>query len=92
MKKIKVILIITLHVLISNFSLGQESDETVIRRLENEEREAILKGDTMKLSQLMSFKIVVQNPENAIVGFEQIIDELKQERLITPPLKDLLKR
>lgn len=69
MKKIKVILIITLHVLISNFSLAQELDETVIRRLENEEREAILKGDTMKLYQLMSFKIVVQNPENAIVGF-----------------------
>ncbi len=81
MKKIKVILIITLHVLISNFSLAQESDETVIRRLENEEREAILKGDTMKLSQLMSFKIVVQNPENAIVGFKQIIDRVKTGKI-----------
>ncbi len=67
--------------MISNFSLAQESDETVIRRLENEEREAILKGDTMKLSRLMSFKIVVQNPENAIVGFKQIIDRVKTGKI-----------
>lgn len=74
-------LLITFHVMISNFSLAQQSDETVVRRLENEEREAILKGDTTKLYQLMSYKIVVQNPENAIVGFRQIIDRVKTGKI-----------
>jgi hypothetical protein len=74
-------LLITFHVLISNFSLAQLSDETVIRRLENAEREAILKGDTTRLYQLMSFQIVVQNPENAIVGFRQVIDRVKTGKI-----------
>lgn len=74
-------LLITFHVLISNFSSAQQSNEAVIRRLENEERQAILAGDTTRLSQLMSFKIVVQNPENAIVGFKQIIDRVKTGKI-----------
>ena len=54
MKKLTVILLLIFHVLISSFSLAQQSDEVVIRGLENEEREAILKKDTTKLYQLMS--------------------------------------
>lgn len=81
MKKLKFILLLTFHVLISNFSLAQQSDETVIRRLENEEREAILKKDTTKLYQLMASEIVVQNPENAIVGFKQIINRVKTGKI-----------
>ena len=49
----------------------------MIRNLEDREREAILKRDTTQLASLMSKKIVVQNPENAIVGFHQIIDRIK---------------
>lgn len=81
MKKLKFIHLLTFQFLISNFSLAQQSDETVIRRLENEEREAILKKDTTKLYQLMSLEIVVQNPENAIVGFRQIIDRVKTGKI-----------
>lgn len=77
MKKSKLLLLIALLILVSNFSLAQQSDEAVIRRLENAEREAILKGDTTVLSQLMSAQIVVQNPENAIVDFNKIMDRIK---------------
>jgi ketosteroid isomerase-like protein len=79
--KLSFLLFLTCHLLISNYSLAQQADEALIRRLENEEREAILKGDTMKLYQLMSLKIAVQNPENAIVGFRQIIDRVKTGKI-----------
>ena len=51
---------------------GQQSDEALIRSLEHAEKDAILKGDTTNLKILMSSKIVVQNPENTIVGIRQI--------------------
>jgi len=81
MKKIKFILLFIFHLLINNFSSAQQSHEAAIRRLENAEREAILKGDTTMLYQLMSSKIVVQNPENAIVGFRQIISRVKTGKI-----------
>ena len=76
MKKFWYFLLITLHILISNLSSAQQPDEALIRRLEDAERVAILNGDTTRLYQLMSFNIVVQNPENAIVGFRQILDRV----------------
>ncbi len=81
MNKFRFLLLITFQILISNFSSAQQSDELVIRRLENEERKAILNRDTTRLYQLMSLKIVVQNPENAIVGFRQIIDRVKTGKI-----------
>jgi len=60
--KIKLLLLTVLAVFLSNILLAQFSDEAVIRKLENEEREAILNGDTSMLYKLMSKKIVVQNP------------------------------
>ena len=68
-------------VLISNFLFAQQSDEVIIRQLENAEREAILKADTTVLSQLMSSQIVVQNPENVIVGFRKILDRVKAGKI-----------
>lgn len=62
-------------------SFSQQQDEALIRKLEDMEREAILKGDTTLLSELMSKKIVVQNPENAIVGFQQIMDRIKKGKI-----------
>ena len=81
MKKNRFILLVALVVLISNFSLAQQSDEVIIRQLENAEREAILKGDSTVLLQLMSPQIVVQNPENAIVGFTKIMDRVKAGKI-----------
>ncbi|HEU0109762.1 MAG TPA: nuclear transport factor 2 family protein [Flavisolibacter sp.] len=62
-------------------SSAQHAEDSTIRRLENEEREAIFKGDTAMLSRLMSQDIVVQNPENAIVGYRQIIDRIKAGKI-----------
>ena len=72
---------ISFYFSINNFSFAQQSNEAIIRKLENLEREAILKGDTNMLYQLMSQKIVVQNPENTIVGFRQILDRIKAGKI-----------
>lgn len=63
------------------YSFPQQSEEALIRKLEDHEREAILKSDTTQLASLMSKKIGVQNPENAIVGFRQIIDRIKSGKI-----------
>ena len=81
MKKVILLVLITFQVMISNFSSAQSAQERVIRQLENAEREAILQKDTTLLSQLMSSKIVVQNPENAIVGFRQIMQRVKSGKI-----------
>lgn len=77
MKTVILLLSIISNLSISTISFSQEIDEQLIRRLEDAEREAILKSDTMQLTKLMSKNIVVQNPENAIVGFRQIMDRIK---------------
>jgi len=81
MKKIRLTLLISFFLLTSNFSFAQHSFETIIRGLENAEREAILRGDTATLYQLMSHKIVIQNPENTIVGFRQVIDRIRAGKI-----------
>jgi ketosteroid isomerase-like protein len=58
-------------------SSAQQQDEALVRKLEEAERVAILKGDTLALANLMSRKIVVQNPENTIVGFPQVMERIK---------------
>jgi hypothetical protein len=60
---------------------AQEHDEALIRQLEDKEREAILKSDTTMLAELMSMKIIVQNPENLIVGFQQIMDRIRKGKI-----------
>ena len=67
--------------LASNFCFAQQSDEATLRKLENSEREAILKSDTVTLTKLMSPRVVVQNPENAIVRFSQIMGRVKSGKI-----------
>lgn len=74
-------LILTFYLLAPVSTFAQQSDEAIIKSLEEKEREAILKSDTMQLSNLMSKQIVVQNPENAIVGFRQIMDRIKNGKI-----------
>src|SRR5687767_1705395 len=81
MKGITLFLVIVFNLLLSMTSFSQQSDEALIRTLEDKEREAILKSDTTLLSKLMSKKLVVQNPENAIVGFRQIMDRIKSGKI-----------
>lgn len=73
-------------------SSAQHAEDSTIRRLENEEREAIFKGDTAMLSRLMSQDIVVQNPENAIVGYRQIIDRIKAGKISYATFERLIER
>ena len=68
-------------ILACNFSLAQQPDKAILEKLENEEREAILKGDTAMLLQLMSPQIVVHNPENKIVKFDQINARIKNGKI-----------
>lgn len=60
---------------------SQQGEDSLIRRLEHAEKEAIFKRDTMQLNNLMSKDIVVHNPENTIVGFRQIMDRIKAGKI-----------
>ncbi|MEJ7626251.1 MAG: nuclear transport factor 2 family protein [Ferruginibacter sp.] len=60
---------------------AQKHEESLIIRLENAEKEAILKGDTIALMKLMSAQIVVQNPENTIIKYDQIMDRIKKGKI-----------
>ena len=73
--------LIAANLLLSGICFSQQEDETLIRKLDDMERVAIWKGDTTGLSILMSKKIVVQNPENAIVGFQQILNRVKTGKI-----------
>lgn len=57
--------------LISNFVIAQNSQESEIRRLENLEREAVLRVDTTLLfNRLWSPDMVVNSPQNKVVPVE----------------------
>jgi hypothetical protein len=60
---------------------AQKTDENIIRQLEEAERLAILKHDTTRLADLMSRLIVVQNPENRIVRYQDIIDRIREGKI-----------
>ncbi|MEJ8756083.1 nuclear transport factor 2 family protein [Pontibacter sp. H259] len=81
MKLVTLLLAFIFSLFLSFCAYSQSSDETMIRKLDNMEREAILKSDTLQLSQLMSKKIVVQNPENSIVGFRQIMQRIRSGKI-----------
>ena len=81
MKNTKLLFLILLQIIITANSSAQQHEETAIRRLENAERQAILKGDTTLLLELMSSQIVVQNPENVIVGLRNIMDRIKAGKI-----------
>ena len=81
MKFIIPLLAMTLNVFTPGFAFSQELEESLIRKLEEAEREAILKRDTIQLSILMSKNIVVQNPENTIVEFREIMERIKDGKI-----------
>jgi hypothetical protein len=81
MKIVTLFAIIAFNLFLPVKSYSQQSTEALIRSLEDAERQAILKSDTTQLANLMSKKIIVQNPENAIVGFWQIMDRIKSGKI-----------
>jgi hypothetical protein len=80
MKNLSLVLVIVLA-LVAHSSFAQNFDEGLVRALDEAEREAMLKQDTATLSQLLSPRIVVQNPENAIIGFSQIMERIKDGKI-----------
>lgn len=58
-------------------SRAQNPEEVHVRARDDAERIAILHGDTLQLAQLMSRQIIVQNPENRIVGYAQIMERIR---------------
>lgn len=81
MKNSILVVLLSGYVLLTTNLKAQQHQDSIIRQLENAEREAILKGDTTKLAELMSTQIVVQNPENAIVGFNRIMDRVRTGKI-----------
>jgi ketosteroid isomerase-like protein len=72
MKKIITNISIVLFALVNNFCLAQQSNEAVIRGLENAQREAFLKKDTATLFKLFSPDFVVNAPTNKITTLQQL--------------------
>jgi hypothetical protein len=68
-------------VLTTDVCYSQQSEEAELRSIENSEREALLKGDTAMLLKLLSPKVVVNNPENTIVTFEQIKERIRSGKI-----------
>lgn len=77
MRFLKLLSSIAFSLIVPFCLLAQASEDSLIHKLEDRERIAILKGDTIELSKLMSKKIVVHNPENTIVGYGQIMDRIR---------------
>lgn len=59
MKKALTLILVILFVLTTHFCSAQQSEEAIIRNIENNERVAILKGDTTILLNLLSPDVVV---------------------------------
>ena len=68
-------------VLPADVCYSQQSEEAELRSIENSEREALLKGDTAMLLKLLSPKVVVNNPENTIITFEQIKERIRSGKI-----------
>jgi hypothetical protein len=81
MKKIQPIFLLLFLLLVSISGLAQQTDKAVIEKLEYQEREAILKGDTIMLSILWSQQIVIHNPENKIVNFNKVKERIRTGKI-----------
>jgi hypothetical protein len=81
MKVAATLVALSIQLFLSIHSFAQQSNGALIRKREEMERQAILKSDTVQLARLMYKKIIVQNPENNIVGFRQIMDRIKSGKI-----------
>jgi ketosteroid isomerase-like protein len=63
-------------------SVAQESAESLVRRLNNEEVQAFLKKDPSALTQLWSDDLVITNPLNRLVTKTQVLEMIKSGFLV----------
>ena len=82
MKKIKSsFLVLTFFVLTQTNTYGQKSVEKEIRKLEAQEKQAVLKGDTTTLYKLWSPNYVVNAPMNAVATIKEIKGFLREGQI-----------
>lgn len=67
------LLIIGLH----GPALGQQAVEAEITKLENLEREAVIKADTVALLRLWSPDIIINNPQNRVSTLAQVMGRIR---------------
>lgn len=72
----KFITLLPLLIFFSSYS--QSTEETKIRELENEMKDAFLKKDTIKLFKLLSPQFVVNSPWNKVLTMEDITNNLRK--------------
>jgi ketosteroid isomerase-like protein len=75
MKKLTIALI-SLFIFICAYS--QNAEETEIRKLEDEAKEAFLKKDTITLLKLYSPSVVFNSPANKVETFQEILAKIKR--------------
>ena len=82
MKKIKLtLLILNLFILTQTNIYAQANSEKQIRKLENQEKEAVLKGDTTTLYKLWSPNYVVNAPMNAVATYNELKGFLREGQI-----------
>ena len=82
MKNVKYILIPVLILFATCTSLAQTNAEAEIRKLEQAERQAVLKGDTTTLfQQLWAPEFIVNNPGNIVVTRQQVAELIRTGKI-----------
>lgn len=81
MRNIKVVFISMFWILMSITLLAQEEAELTIMQLEELERTAILEGDTLSLANIMSERLMVNNPENRLVDYHEVMKRLRTGKI-----------
>jgi hypothetical protein len=68
------------------------SAEAELEKLEKLEAKALLNGDTAMLLKLMSPQLIVQNPQNAIVDRNQIMERVKTGKIKFQSFKRVIEK
>ena len=74
--KLLIFTFLSLFFFLSTYS--QSTDETVIRKLENEMKDAFLKRDSVMLFKLLSPNLVVNSPWNRVITMADITNSLRK--------------
>jgi hypothetical protein len=74
------------------FGFAQSTDETEIRKLESIATDAFLKGDTTTLRKMWDTDYVVRNPFNKIVGVNQIMGLVRNQKITQVQFETIIDR
>lgn len=77
----KISLVLATLLLMHIICISQQAEDVKLKILEYKQKDAILKGDTVLLRDVVSPIVVVQNPDNRIVSYGQIMERFKAGKL-----------